>query len=303
MDETGDEIREEMGPRRRSRRAFLGYGGLAGAVALAVDGLFIEPGNVEFTHHELGTPVAGGRPFRFAQLTDLHLSSVGEMHREIAETIGGLDLDFLLITGDAIDDNYHLGALDQFMGLFRQDLPKYAVLGNWEHWGKVRRASLEELYKRRNCDLLVNRTVTARAGDREILITGLDDSVAGIPSPEFALEGIAPGDHHILLAHSPSYRDYLLDYNHLAHEHTGRLTPPIDFDSYGVKYIFSGHTHGGQVNLLGITPFLPKGCGRYLAGWYRERAPCLYVSRGIGTSILPMRIGARPEVAVFTMWG
>jgi predicted MPP superfamily phosphohydrolase len=60
------------------------------------------------------------------------------------------------------------------------------------------------------------------------------------------------------------------------------------------------YTHGGQVSLLGIRPFMPPGCGDYVQGWYRERGPDLYVSRGIGTSILPIRIGARPEVPLFT---
>jgi predicted MPP superfamily phosphohydrolase len=56
------------------------------------------------------------------------------------------------------------------------------------------------------------------------------------------------------------------------------------------------------VNLLGITPFLPKGSGDYVKGWFRDGRPNLYVSRGIGTTILPVRLGARPEVAVFTMY-
>jgi hypothetical protein len=63
--------------------------------------------------------------------------------------------------------------------------------------------------------------------------------------------------------------------------------------------MLAGHTHGGQVAPFGIATVLPRGCGRYVAGWYREGGPPLFVSRGIGTSSLPVRIGASPELARF----
>jgi predicted MPP superfamily phosphohydrolase len=48
---------------------------------------------------------------------------------------------------------------------------------------------------------------------------------------------------------------------------------------------------------FGVATIMPKGCGRYVAGWYRDAGgPPLYVSRGIGTSGLPIRIGATPEL-------
>ena len=47
----------------------------------------------------------------------------------------------------------------------------------------------------------------------------------------------------------------------------------------------------------------PRGSGRYVHGWFRDAGQVpLYVSRGLGTSVAPVRFGARPEVAVFTMW-
>jgi predicted MPP superfamily phosphohydrolase len=64
--------------------------------------------------------------------------------------------------------------------------------------------------------------------------------------------------------------------------------------------MLSGHTHGGQVTVGGWAPLVPPGSGRYVRGWFRgDGAPPLYVSRGIGTSVLPIRFGATPELAVF----
>jgi len=63
----------------------------------------------------------------------------------------------------------------------------------------------------------------------------------------------------------------------------------------------SGHTHGGQVPFFGSPLMLPPGSGAYNHGLYVTQYGPLYVSRGIGTSELPLRIGARPEIAEFDL--
>jgi predicted MPP superfamily phosphohydrolase len=64
----------------------------------------------------------------------------------------------------------------------------------------------------------------------------------------------------------------------------------------------SGHTHGGQVRLPPLGPlWLPPMCGRYVEGWYDLNGSRMYVSRGIGTSILPIRFMCRPELAIITL--
>lgn len=71
-------------------------------------------------------------------------------------------------------------------------------------------------------------------------------------------------------------------------------------DAAGITLMLSGHTHGGQIAVGGWAPLVPPGSGRYVRGWFRgDGAPPLYVSRGIGTSVLPLRFGATPELAVF----
>ena len=61
----------------------------------------------------------------------------------------------------------------------------------------------------------------------------------------------------------------------------------------------SYHTHGGQIAPFGWAPLRPPGSGRYVRGWYRDAGIPMYVSRGIGTSIIPARLGNVPEVASF----
>ena len=151
---------------------------------------------------------------------------------------------------------------------------------------------LAGVYRAAGGRLLVNHSVVHRARGRSIHLTGLDDLVGGRPDVGRALgDGPPAAQAHLLLAHCPAHRDPL----------AGPPAPPAD--ETRITLMLSGHTHGGQVNVLGWTPVVPRGSGPYVRGWFRDagRVP-LYVSRGIGTSMAPVRLGARPEVAVFTMW-
>jgi predicted MPP superfamily phosphohydrolase len=100
-----------------------------------------------------------------------------------------------------------------------------------------------------------------------------------------ALASATRRDHHLVLAHCPAARDAL----GLPTEHPASL-------------VLSGHTHGGQIAPLGIATWRPTGSGRYVAGWYTDGGPPLYVSRGVGTSLVPVRIGAAPEMVRIDWW-
>jgi predicted MPP superfamily phosphohydrolase len=122
-------------------------------------------------------------------------------------------------------------------------------------------------------------------GDRKVVVTGLDDLVAG--QPNFGVgESGSGAPNSLLLGHCPALRD------------VPAAQPPQN--RRGIALMLSGHTHAGQFAPFGWAPLRPYGSGRYVAGWYRDenRWP-LYVSRGIGTSIVPVRFFAPPEIAVF----
>jgi predicted MPP superfamily phosphohydrolase len=283
-----------------NRRRFISYTAASVVTLAGADGLLVEPNWVEFTRHEINE--RSGRSIRFVQITDLHLSGIGGMEEHIATEVNRLEPEFIIITGDSVDRRGRLDLLDRFLGLLHRDIRKYAILGNWEYWGHVDLKLLTDIYGRWNTALLVNRSVVHHCSAGRILITGLDDLIAGVPSIERALQSVEPEEHHIILAHCPQHRDHFLRYHLVEETRQWRTIPPVDMKRYNPGLIFSGHTHGGQVNLLGVTPFLPKGSGDYVKGWFRDGRPNLYVSRGIGTTILPVRLGARPEVAVFTMY-
>jgi predicted MPP superfamily phosphohydrolase len=301
-----------------SRRRFLASIGALGtaSVAAGIDGFAIEPERVEVTEHELRSPVrvraeAAGAllassvnapaSLSFVQLSDLHLQRVAEHEERVASAVKELDPDFLVITGDSIDDRRNLHLLDGFLALLGHDLPKYAIMGNWEHACRVNRDRLREVYESRGCRLLVNESAVHDHGGRELLITGLDDLLEGRSRVADALRDVDPRADHLILAHCPVQRDVLLK----TRRPSGNRFSGISAEDaealsrFSPCCVLSGHTHGGQVNLFGYAPWRPRGSGPYLSGWYRNVRPALYVSRGIGTVALPIRLGSAPEVASF----
>lgn len=259
---------------------------LAASIALGcavVYALFIEPARVEVTHHAVGTAPASAQPIRVVQLSDLHLRSIGQRERAVAREVIQLMPDLLVLSGDVIDDSGKLHVLDTFLSRL-EAVQKVAVIGNWEHWSGLKLNDLRALYARHRVRLLVNEHAAYRFGDRAVQITGLDDFTGGRPQVNTA-EPSQPGSVRLLIQHSPGWF----------------RTPEAASINRRFDLCLAGHTHGGQIALFGLPVWTPRGSGDFVAGRY-DLAMCpLYVSRGIGTSIVPVRFGARPEIAVFEL--
>jgi predicted MPP superfamily phosphohydrolase len=259
------------------RRLLLAAGAAAGAVG--IEALWLEPRRVTVTRHRVG---GGSRPLRVVQLSDLHLQGIHQFEIDVASTVSNLTPDVIVLTGDSIDKRDRHGVLDEFLGALPAQTPKYAVLGNWDYWSRAPVDEQGAVYERHHCRLLINETVVHEYNGRSIRITGADDLIGGKPDLG-SLTPAASDETHVLLAHCPAYR-----------ERVERLAPGR------FTCMLSGHTHGGQVRFLGFAPILPRGSGGYVSGWYRGRSRLpMYVSRGIGTSLIRARLGAPPEISVF----
>ena len=268
-------------PRPRvSRRVLLGGAAVAGA-AVAVDGLVITPHRLVTSTHAVG-PLEGRRPLRLVQVSDLHVHGIGTLERRLIEQLHHLAPDVVVITGDSVDRRRATAALNTLLAEFPRSSRTFAILGNWEYRCGFTADDMARLYDRHGIELLVNRSVTFEHTGVTVRITGLDDLLHGRPDAERALAEAAAVKHHLVLAHCPLTRDAVA------------MPPP-----HAASFMLAGHSHGGQVAPLGFAPVLPRGCGRYVAGWYRGDGPSLFVSRGIGTSFFPVRVGAAPELAVF----
>jgi len=273
----------EAAPRRINRRRWLAGASLAAAVVplgVAIDGVAITPRRLVTSTHTCGS-ASGVDPLRILQVSDLHVHGIGTLEQQLLEGLHGARADLIVLTGDAIDRAASLPALDTLLAEFPTGPRRLAILGNWEYRCGVSLRDLEKTYDRHGVELLVNRSVEFDHRGWRMRITGLDDIVGGRPDAALAVASVRPLDEHLVLAHCPITRDSL-------------AMPP----DHSVSLVLSGHTHGGQVAPFGLATILPRGCGRYVAGWYRDDGPPMYVSRGIGTSLFPVRIGATPELVV-----
>ncbi len=197
----------------------------------------------------------------------------------------------MVITGDLLDnDSRGLVAhrtkpyLSKPVGLLLDQLSHLkAPLGVYAVWGnhdcgysnlKTFEASLSSL----GISVLTNRGASVRRG---LFLAGVDDLWWGDPNVTKALLNTPDNAASILLCHNP---DYLLEI------------------PQRVSLALCSHTHGGQVRLPGVgAPWVPSKYGeRFLVGWVTEPVPA-YVSRGLGATAVPHRIGAQAELSISSL--
>ena len=269
-----------------TRRKFLKSGIYLGLSAILLDSFFLERFFIEVNEFTLNPATKSSSGIKVIQVSDLHLNSLSFYHKTVAKKINLLRPDLIAITGDAIDKQPNINLLNEFLTLIDSGIKKVAILGNWEYWGEIDIDQLQNLYNTHNCDLLINESKQYTFRVKTISVTGVDDFVGGKADIEKAVANFRKSDFHLVLNHCPEYSDII----------------PVQIDQrIAIDLILSGHTHGGQVNIFGIIPFLPPGSGKFVKGWYKDERKNLYVSKGIGTSLLPIRFGARAEIAVFNL--
>jgi uncharacterized protein len=268
-----------------SRRKFVIDALTVFTAAFALDAFWLEKFFIETKEFHLGNASTQTRNLKLIQISDLHLRSIDLQHKQLAEKISKIKPELLLFTGDSVDSGKWLGLFDEFLSLFDDKIKKVAILGNREYKRGISIDKMRDIYARHNTDLLINDSKRYTFGSTTISITGIDDFMGGTADFPLAMQKYQPADHHIVLTHCPEHRDIILKQ---------KGGTPIDF-------ILSGHTHGGQVRILGYAPYKPAGSGRYTSGWYRNEDPPLYVSKGIGTTALPVRFGSRSEIAIFNL--
>jgi predicted MPP superfamily phosphohydrolase len=159
----------------------------------------------------------------------------------------------------------------------RSQLGTFAVLGNHDHWADAAaaRAAL------RDAGAILLDNAAARAGP--LVIGGLDDAFTGHADLDATFAAMnALGGTPILLSHSP--------------DPFPRVPP-------NVKLMLAGHTHCGQIRLplLGAISYMSEFGDRYACGVVVERGKTLVVGAGLGTSILPLRLGAVPDMWLITL--
>jgi predicted MPP superfamily phosphohydrolase len=268
----------------KTRRAISRREALLRGVALAGTLAFVESNTLahrlDITHHTVPIPNLD-RPLRVVQITDLHRSQyVSEMYigRVVAET-NALSPDIVLLTGDFVTrtSDYAESCMRRLAGL-RATSGKYAVLGNHDYWcdGGTGGPVIYDWLEQTGIEVLTNRSTKL---DNGLRLVGVDDLVAGVVNYPLSFESVRSNDPVLVMSHNPYTFPYLCQFDYIT---------------------IAGHTHGGQICLPGISDLY---LGKYRSGWYKDpgKPGRMYVSRGLGTIHVPMRILCAPELTVFDL--
>lgn len=268
---------------RMERRRFLKGVALAGAaVTLGGAGaLQAAPRRLRLSRHRVR--LGGEQPLRIVQLTDLHIgrATPAILLRQAVREARRARPDLVVLTGDYLNRSLrHLPALDRLVG--RLPRPCVATLGNHDHWSGAE--SIANVLSRRGITVLRNSHAVLRLRGRELTVVGVDDGTTGHADVRRALARVARPETALVLTHNPRTAEEIV--------------------VRGGRLVLAGHTHGGQIAIPRITRALARAGGmRYLSGWYPVGPGRLYVSPGVGSAVIRLRLGRRaaPEAALFEL--
>jgi predicted MPP superfamily phosphohydrolase len=261
---------------------------LAAAAAIAW-AAWIEPRRLVTVRRRLELPrwPAALDGVRVGVLSDLHAGAPHAGPKAIARAVERLNAeapDAILLLGDYVDAHPLWGGrvapadVARELGALRAPNGVFAVLGNhdWKQGGHAMWRALEDA----GIEVLENHA--ARAGD--YFVAGLADLRNRRPDLPTALAGVPDDAPVILLSHDPDVFPYVPD---------------------RIALTLSGHLHGGQMAIPVLRrPAMPSRYGeRYARGHVVEQDRHLYVSSGLGTSGLPLRLLAPPEVVILELRG
>ncbi len=223
---------------------------------------------------------------KIAVLSDLHVGSPYNDLDNLAAVVSATNAikpDLILLAGDYVIHEVMGGhfvkpvAIAQQLKKLTAKLGVYAVLGNHDWWYSQRKVTLA--LQQVGIPVLENQAVHLQLGSCDFWLAGIGDFWMGQHRPERALQDVPESAAVIALTHNPD----------VFYELPRRISLTI-----------AGHTHGGQVDLpLAGRLIVPSHYGeKFASGYIAEGGSNMFVTTGIGTSILPVRFRVPPEIAV-----
>lgn len=264
-------------------------------IAAVVLALWLAWGNTALevnTYTVIGSRIPKGfSGFRIAQISDLHNASFGENNERLLSLLEEAQPDMIAITGDLIDSRRtDVEVALRFAREAVKIAPCYYVTGN--HEARVSAyAELKAGLEAAGVTVLENEKVTIQRSGEEITVLGVDDpsfladylfgDAAEVTEQALAELAAEEDSYTVLLAHRPELFQVYAD--------------------SGVDLVFSGHAHGGQFRIPLIGGLVAPNQGffpQYDSGLHTQGSTNMLVSRGLGNSIVPLRINNRPEIVV-----
>ncbi|MDP4159905.1 MAG: metallophosphoesterase [Bacillota bacterium] len=284
-----------------SRRKFLtGVGGfltnhwILSSLSLGGAGVFCWAGhdtlalkreNWDLFYPNLPTSLEGKT---ICQLSDLHLETLRINPEQIKQTVMTKKPDLLVITGDIISTRTDLDKLRSYLEGLKGTYGNFVVMGNndYSHFSRTLFKHYLQQFQSIGWTPLLNQAFLLP--NLNLWVIGVDDPATAHDDVDLAYRNVIssqqPAPFRLVLAHSTDCLD--------------------DVAEYGADLLLTGHTHGGQIRLPGLQPLITNtylGDHGIYEGYHVINAVPLYINRGLGESVIPLRLNVPPEIAFFTL--
>ncbi|MEP6947212.1 MAG: metallophosphoesterase [Acidobacteriota bacterium] len=219
--------------------------------------------------------------FKIIHLSDIHHSPFTDL-RHIERTIkvaNRLRPDLIVLTGDYVShEREYIAPVAVALGNLRSRFGTFACLGNHDHWTDAE--LIIRSFRDAEINVLINEGVRISALGASFWLAGVDDYMVGKTDVPAAMRGSYPDELKLLLAHNP-----------IIFRQSVRAK---------VDLTFSGHTHGGQIKIREGEKRLIRR--RKLSSGLHSRSDSqIYITRGIGTVVLPVRYQCPPEISLIEL--
>lgn len=264
------------------------------AVACLGWSVFIEPNRLVVRVVKIEAPLPH---LRVAVLSDLHAGApfiTLDKVRTIVDRILEQHPDVILLLGDFVIGHgkrqggvpgghyISIGAIVRELARLKAPLGVFAVLGNHDEWADSGDGEIRAAFRSTSIPVLTNESTKVMVNGAPLWLVGVGDVETGKDDVAAALKNVPVGEQTLVFGHEPDMFP---------------LVPKW------VGLTIAGHTHGGQVSLPLVGALIvPSRYGqRYVRGLVEEDGHQLFVTSGVGTSILPVRFGVTPEIVILDL--
>ena len=221
--------------------------------------------------------------FSILQVSDLHDKRFGDNQSTLVSLTKDISPDIIVVTGDLIDSNCaDIETAMEFISQVVLIAPVYFVTGNHEVWSD-QYPELEKELVECGVTILADQQIVLQKGTDQISLIGVSDNDT-ISEKTAELMNSADKEFCILLSHRPELME--------------------EYAKSNADLVFAGHAHGGQFRIPYVMGLFSPDQGffpQYTSGIYSSANTTMVVSRGLGNSVIPIRLFNRPELVEVTL--
>ncbi|MEG0313706.1 MAG: metallophosphoesterase [Erysipelotrichaceae bacterium] len=227
---------------------------------------------------------------QIAFISDINYNSFMKKERLVPmlEKLNNAHPEVVLFGGDMFDqvdlsipDASIQEELTALLKSIEAPLGKFAVLGESDMTNPEMKETVTRILKNADFELITNNNIQLHNGTKaSINLVGVDCADAGSPDIDAAFKNISPENFTLVFTHAPDIID--------------------SFPMNGIDVVLAGHTHGGQVRVPFYTVINDKPYGeKYNYGKYNLNSTELFVSNGLGTIQVDMRLFSPPQIVIY----